>query len=102
MTLKPGEMTAFDLEEIPYTKVYTFDFPLEEGEIDIREYAFTLMNGMNPDHQPPQELRSMMAGDYVIIKIQTECYGAWSMDLCIPIGWDTIARGNTPYPGDLS
>ena len=100
------ELTALDLAELPYTKVYTFDFPLDEGEIDIREYMFTLMNGMNPDHQPPLDIRSMMVGDYIVIETQTDYANAWSMELCAPVGWRTVARGNTPvpveHPGDPS
>lgn len=103
---KREELTALDLAELPYTNAYTFDFPLEEGEIDIREYTFTLMNGMNLDHQPPQELRSMMVGDYIVIETQTDYANAWSMELCASVGWKTVARGNTPvpveYPGDPS
>jgi hypothetical protein len=103
---KREEFTALDLAEIPYTNAYTFDFPLEEGEIDIREYTFTLMNGMNIDHQPPQGLRSMMVGDYLVIETQTDFANVWSMELCASVGWRTIGRGNTPvpveYPGDPS
>ena len=100
------ELTALDLAELPYTNAYTFDFPLDEGEIDIREYMFTLMNGMNPDHQPPLGIRSMMVGDYIVIETQTDYANAWSMELCASVGWKTVARGNTPvpveYPGDPS
>ena len=106
MTMGSREISALDLAELPYTNVYTFDFPLEEGEIDIREYMFTLMNGMNPDHQPPLGIRSMMAGDYIVIETQTDYANVWSMELCGAIGWNTVARGNTPvpveYPGDPS
>lgn len=100
VTMGSREISALDLAELPYTNVYTFDFPLEEGEIDIREYTFTLMNGMNFDHQPPQGLRSMMVGDYIVIETQTDFANAWSMELCGAIGWNTIGRGNTPVPAE--
>ena len=100
------DLDALDLAMIPYTNVYTFEFPLEEGEIDIREYTFTLMNGMNENHQPPIGIRSMMVGDYIVIETQTDYANAWSMELCASIGWNTVARGNTPvpfeHPGDPS
>lgn len=106
MTMGSREVTALDLAELPYANVHTFDFPLDEGEIDIREYTFTLMNGMNFDYPLPSGLRSMMAGDYIVIRTETDYVNAWSMELCRPFGWKTIARGNTPvsaeYPGDLS
>ena len=106
MTMGRRDITALELSELPYTNVHTFDFPLEEGEIDIREYMFTLMNGMNPDNQPPLGIRSMMAGDYIVIETQTDYANVWSMELCGAIGWNTVARGNTPipveYPGDPS
>lgn len=105
MTMGSRDVTESELDEPSYTKVYTFEFPLEEGEIDIREYMFTLMNGMNPDHQP-QGLRSMMAGDYIVIKTVTDYATVSSKELCASVGWKTITRGNTPvpfeHPGDPS
>ena len=108
MTMHRRDVTESELDEPSYTEVYTFEFPREEGEIDIREYTFTLMNGMNPDpdHQLPQGLRSMMAGDYIVIKIVTDYATVSSKELCASVGWKTIAPGNTPvpfeHPGDPS
>jgi hypothetical protein len=106
MTMGSREISALDLAELSYTEVYTFEFPLEEGEIDIREYTFTVMNGMDPDHQPPLGIRSMMAGDYIVIKTETDYTTLSSKELCLFRGWNTIARGNTPvpfeHPGDPS
>ena len=106
MTMRKRDVTESELDELSYTEVYTFEFPREEGEIDIREYTFTVMNGMNPDHQLPQGLRSMMAGDYIVIKTVTDYATVSSKELCLSKGWKTIARGNTPvpfeHPGDPS
>ena len=106
MTMGARDVTGWELEELSYTEVYTFEFRLEEGEIDIREYTFTVMNGMNPDHQPPLGIRSMMPGDYIVIKTETDYATVWSRELCLSKGWKNVGRGNTPvpveYPGDPS
>lgn len=106
MTMRKRDVTESELDEPSYTKVYTFEFPREEGEIDIRKYTFTVMNGMNPDHQLPQGLRSMMVGDYIVIKTETDYATVSSKELCLSNGWKNVGRGNTPvpveYPGDPS
>ena len=66
MTMGSRDVTESELDEPWYTEVYTFEFPREEGEIDIREYAFTVMNGMKPAHQLPLGIRSMMAGEFAV------------------------------------
>lgn len=102
MTMHRRDVTESELDEPSYTEVYTFEFPREEGEIDIREYTFTLMNGMNPDpdHQLPQGLRSMMAGDYIVIKTVTDYATVSSKELCLSKGW----KNPVPFehPGDPS
>ena len=96
MTMGSREISALDLAELPYTKELTFDFPLEEGEIDIREYTFTLMNRLHFNIHKPFELRCMMAGDYIVIKTQTDYANAWSIELRASVGWKTILR--FPFP----
>ena len=106
MTMGSRDVTESELDELSYAEVYTFEFPFEEGEIDIREYTFDLMNRMNPNHQPPLGIRSMMPGDYIVIETQTDYATVWSKELCLSMGWKNMGRGNTPvpveYPGDPS
>jgi hypothetical protein len=106
MTMGSRDVNESELDEPSYTKVYKFEFPREEGEIDIREYTFTVMNGMNPDYQLPQGLRCMMAGDYIVIKTVTDYATLSSKELCLLNGWKKVEPGNTPvpfeHPGDPS
>ena len=106
MTMGSREITESELDELSYTEVYTFEFPLEEGEIDISEYTFDLMNRMNPNDQPPLGIRSMMPGDYIVIETQTDYANVRSKELCLSVGWRNVKRGNTPvpfeHPGDPS